>query len=75
MNIILGLEPFQRFAVVGGGGWWSIGILEFCFGPNLGLRLEGGTKLNKKLNLTLIITFPKLRGKVCYKTKVSLINI
>ena len=22
------------------GGWWSEGILEFGFGPNLGLRLE-----------------------------------
>ena len=29
-----------------GGGWWSKGILEFRFGPNLGLRLEAGTKLN-----------------------------
>ena len=41
-------EPFQKFAVVGGdgGGWWSEGILEFRFGPGLGLRLEAGTKLN-----------------------------
>ena len=30
-----------------GGGWVVKGILEFCFGPNLGLRLEDGTKLNK----------------------------
>ena len=30
------------------GGWWSKGILEFCFGPNLGLRLEAWTKLNNK---------------------------
>ena len=29
-----------------GGGWWSKGILEFRFGPNLGLRLEAWTKLN-----------------------------
>ena len=28
-------------------GWWSKGILGFCFGPNLGLRLGAGTKLNK----------------------------
>ena len=38
MSILLGLEPFQKLAVVvGGGGWWSKGILEFRFGPNLGL--------------------------------------
>ena len=30
------------------GGWWSKGILEFRFGQNLGLRLEVGTKMNKK---------------------------
>ena len=50
MSLLLGLEPFQKFAVVGGGGggwwWWSKGILEFRFGPNLGLRLEAWTKLN-----------------------------
>ena len=38
MSILLGLEPFQKLAV---GGWWvggwSKGILEFRFGPNLGL--------------------------------------
>ena len=26
--------------------WWSKGILEFPFGPNLGIRLEACTKLN-----------------------------
>ena len=31
------------------GGGWSKAILEFRFGPNLGLRLEAGTKGNKKL--------------------------
>ena len=45
MSILIGLGPFQKFAVVGG---WSKGILEFRFGPNLGLRLEAGSKLNKK---------------------------
>ena len=38
MSILLGLEPFQKLAVVvvvGGGGWWLKGILEFRFGPNL----------------------------------------
>ena len=30
-----------------GGLWWSKGILEFRFDPNLGLRLEAETKLNK----------------------------
>ena len=29
-----------------GGGGCSKGILQFHFGPNLGLRLEAGTKLN-----------------------------
>ena len=49
MSLLLGPEPFQKFGV--GGGWvggWSKGILEFRFGPNLGLRLEAGTKLNNK---------------------------
>ena len=51
MSLLLGLEPLQKFAVVvggGGGGWWSKGILEFRFGPNLGLELKAWTKLNKK---------------------------
>ena len=47
MSLLLGLEPLTKFAVVGGGGggggWWSKGILEFRFGPNLGLRLEAWT--------------------------------
>ena len=35
MSVLLGLEPFHKFVVV---GWlWSKGILEFYFGPNLGL--------------------------------------
>ena len=42
MSLLLGLEPFQKFAVGGGGCWWSKGILEFRFGPKLGLRLEAG---------------------------------
>ena len=49
MSLLLGPEPFQKFGVGGGGGgggWWSKGILEFRFGPNLGLRLEAWTKLN-----------------------------
>ena len=32
----------------GGGGGWSKGILEFRFGPNLGLRLEAWAKLNNE---------------------------
>ena len=56
MSLLLGPEPFQKFGVGGGGGgwwwwWWSKGILEFRFGPNLGLRLEAWTKLNNKLGL------------------------
>ena len=52
MSALLGLELSQKFAVGGWWGvdglwwWWSKSILEFCFGPNLGLRLEAGTKLN-----------------------------
>ena len=39
MSLLLGLELFQKFGVGGGGGWWwwSKGILEFRFGPKLGL--------------------------------------
>ena len=48
MSLLLGLEPLQKFAVVVGGGW-SKGILEFRFGPDLGLRLEAWTKLNKNI--------------------------
>ena len=35
-----------------GGGRWSKGILEFRFSPNLGLRLEDGTKLNNEPSLS-----------------------
>ena len=40
MSLLLGPEPFQKFGVGGGGG------------PNLGLRLEAWTKLNKKAMLS-----------------------
>ena len=36
------------------GGWWSKGISELCFGPNLGLRLEAGTKLNNNRHFSLV---------------------
>ena len=59
MNLLLGIETFQKFAVVVvggvGGGWWSKGILEFRFGPNLGLRLEAWTKLNKNIKPNLCV--------------------
>ena len=48
MSLLLGPEPFQKFAVVVLVGGWSKGILEFRFGPNLGLRLEAWTKLNNR---------------------------
>ena len=32
MSLLLGIEPFQKFAV---GGGWLKGILEFRFAPNL----------------------------------------
>ena len=47
MSVLQGLEPSKKFGVVVGGWWWSKGILEFRFDPNLGLRLEAGTKLNE----------------------------
>ena len=64
MSLLLGLEPLKKFAVVvmvggGGGGGWSKGILEFRFGPNLGLRLEAWTKRNKNHAIYL---FPSLNG-------------
>ena len=47
MSLILRLKLFQKFAVGGvGRWWWSKGIIEFRFGPNLGLELEAWTKLN-----------------------------
>ena len=52
MSLLGGPELFQKFGVGGGwvgGGGWSKGILGFRFGPNLGLRLEAWTKLNKNL--------------------------
>ena len=53
MSLLLGPEPFQKFGVghgwwVVGRWWWLKGILEFRFGPNIGLRLEAGTKLKNK---------------------------
>ena len=47
MSLLLGIETFQKFGGGGGGWWWwSKGILEFRFGPNLGLGLEAWIKLN-----------------------------
>ena len=60
MSLLRGIVvPFQKFGVeveVPEIIWWSNGILEFCFGPYLGLRLEAWTKLNKK-------TVNELKGK------------
>ena len=43
ISLLLGLEPFKKFSV-GGGGWWvvvdtTVNIV-FCFGPRLGLKTE-----------------------------------
>ena len=58
MSVLQGLEPSQKFGVVvGGWWWWSKGILEFRFGPNLGLGLEAWTKLNNKSASTFV--FPE----------------
>ena len=43
--VFVTLEPFKKFDV--GVGGWSNGMLEFHFGPNLGL--EAGAKLNNLL--------------------------
>ena len=45
MSLLLGLEPFQKFGVGGGGGGQKA-FQSSTFGSNLGLRLEAGTKLN-----------------------------
>ena len=67
MSLQLGPEPFQKFGV--GGGWWVVvggggglskGILEFRFGPNLGLRLEAWTKLNNSLGTSLAELCPNV---------------
>ena len=48
LSLLLGLGPFQKFCVV---GWWlwSKDIWDFCYGPNLGPKLEAWTKLNNVL--------------------------
>ena len=68
MSLLLGLEPFQKLGVVG-GWWWSKGILEFHFGPDLGLRLEAGTKLNNRQYqfAAWIPTLPKMRDEKSFK--------
>ena len=58
MSLLLGIEPFKKFVVGGGGGWWSKDILEFRFGPNLGLRL--GRTVEKTLNLSPSLCSPQL---------------
>ena len=42
ISLLLGLEPFKKFSVVGGGGWvvdTTVNIV-FCFGPRLVLKTE-----------------------------------
>ena len=56
LSLLLGLEPFQKFAV--GEGWWSKGILEFRFGPNLGSKMNKIIKRNTSLNGTLLCFLP-----------------
>ena len=60
--------------VVGGGGWWSKGILEFHFGPNLGLRLGAGIKLNKLSRVerkNIIVTIVILQLMLCLLLKAT----
>ena len=42
MSLLLGLEHFKKQG-------WVKNFLEFRLDPNLGFRLEAGTKLNKYL--------------------------
>ena len=46
-------RPRALAKVCCGGWWWSKGILEFHFGPNLRLRLEAWTKLNNMGELAI----------------------
>ena len=50
MSLLLGLYITLSKVLC---GWWSKGNLEFRFGPNLGLRLEAGTKLNNATKLLM----------------------
>ena len=60
MSLLLGPEPFQKFGVGGGGGQKA-----FCFGPNLGLILEAGTKLNNYSQLVHIFPiFDQIKDKI-----------
>ena len=43
ISLLLGLEPFKKFSVGGGGGWVVVDTtvnIVFCFGPRLGLKTE-----------------------------------
>ena len=31
ISLLLGLEPFKKFAVVGGGGWWVDTTVNIVF--------------------------------------------
>ena len=68
MSLLLGIKTFQKFAVVvvGSGWWWSKAILEFLFGPNLGLRLEAGTKLNN-LKVLIIDEISMMKADILYR--------
>ena len=59
-------KVFCGWWVVVGSEWWgSKGILEFCFGPNLGLILEAGTKLNNYSQLVHIFPiFDQIKDKI-----------
>ena len=68
MSVLFGLEPFQKFGVGGGGlvvggWWWSKDILEFRFGPNLGIKLEAWTKLNKSSLTQYIVIYVNSQHK------------
>ena len=58
MSFILVTKPFQKLCV------GSKDILEFRFGPNLGLRLEAGAKLNNNSAIPLAISVNMRGGRI-----------
>ena len=74
ISLLLGKEPFKKFVVVGGGGWWvgNTANIMFCFGPRLGLKTEVWAQAEQKQiffklrfkfneNILLCISFMQLR--------------
>ena len=69
MSLLLSPEPFQKFGVV--GGWWSKGILEFRFGPNLWINLKLGPNWITKPKKSTSIDAIEIRHRVVLQLKIS----